>query len=332
LIMSFNGLGDNGKVVYDAKSEDCNVFVDTKTDRSLSSDSSEAELDDTQQQTDENGKIALMKSTSLTGLDVFVKKRPQLQNDARPVSLHGDQNLINALSGATNESTGTKSRDENKPTSKSLEELDGGDNRPNVNRVSALNRLNKDFANAMMRKAVSLVEIQNEKLKENVAKWEKKFLSTEVLCAPEKDWFPRVSMEDCSSCASCRSRSSSYHNLLYDFDTASQFPIYQPTVIDFEEDPGTIFDGAQSSLPDGEITLNGSQSSSSSTERIEDINEENELEKTVTNDKIDVKIEEPEEDAKTKMMKLLKKERFVKQSQAAFGSLKDKFRKVKGKV
>ena len=419
-----NANKDTNKVVYNAKSEDCNFVVTTdpkkqQTDNVVdgtdslsltsasSTDSSDTENDSTLNVP--GNKTALTKASSLTGLETFSKTgvhHRHLANETRTVSLHEDsihdKELLDALSNIDPSTAPTKPEiTNNKPTSKSLEELDVGikslhkhQHRPAApttalaTRVSALNRINKEFANAMLRKAVSLVEIQNERLKENVAKWEQRFMSTEILSAPDEDWFPRVSMEDCSTCDSCRSRSSSYHNLLYDFDTANQFPIYQPTVIDYEEDVEAIYNGivqssenlsthgksavadehssntetAPASLAvDNNTTLSSSCDVSPTTSSDEvtdmdktivdttsstnDINNET-LDDTLqaeptkstatTNDSVAATVvattEEGEDNKITKQMLKLKKDKFMKQSQLAFGSLKDRFRKVKSKV
>ena len=406
---------ERGKVLYNVKSEDCNLVVAGKEEKlpnvivdsidasfSTSSDSYESDENDLSLAggSGEN-KMALTKSVSLTGLETFAKKellnnRLQLKNEIRTVSLHEDsirdKKLLDALSDIDTTPAASKPRSDenNKPTSKSMEELDAATksshhhHRPAATtlatRVSALNRINKEFANAMLRKAVSLVEIQNERLKENVAKWEQRFMSTEILSAPEEDWFPRVSMEDCSACAACRSRSSSYHSLLYDFDTANQFPIYQPTVIDYEEDAEAIYCGggtkSSENLCDTKKTVDKASNTSTATSGPIDVVDTNNTlptaadaldvtdgeEQTVhaenKRDTIDTdKTQAPqptaadtvvsnggggdgggggvgsvEEDNKTKLMLKLKKEKFMKQSQAAFGSLKDRFRKAKSKV
>ena len=408
---------ERGKVLYNVKSEDCNLVVAGKEEKGLlpnvivdSIDTSSSTSSDSYE-SDENdlslaggsgeNKMALTKSASLTGLETFAKKellnnRLQLKNEIRTVSFHEDsirdKKLLDALSDIDTTAAASKPRgdENNKPTSKSMEELDAATksshhhHRPAATtlatRVSALNRINKEFANAMLRKAVSLVEIQNERLKENVAKWEQRFMSTEILSAPEEDWFPRVSMEDCSACAACRSRSSSYHSLLYDFDTANQFPIYQPTVIDYEEDAEAIYCGggtkSSENLSDTEKIVDKTSNTSTATSGPIDVVDTNNTLPTAADaldvtdgeeqtvhaenklDTLDIdKTQAPqptttaadtvvsnggdgggggggsvEEDNKTKLMLKLKKEKFMKQSQAAFGSLKDRFRKAKSKV
>jgi len=322
---------------FNAKSEDCSLVVEKEDDecsessecRSSSSSSLTSSTDsDVMNQDVVNNKTAIVKSTSLTGLDSFTEKNQprnkanNLSSDMRCMSLHedsiNDPKLLEALSKIDGPPSKDQqqSRDNKKPTSASMEELDEH-RHTNKHRVSALNRLNKDFANAMLRKAVSLVEIQNERLKENVAKLEQRFLSTEVLSATEgdEDWVPRVSMEDCSKCVSCRSRSSSYHSLLYDFDTANKFPIYQPTVIDFTEEEQASFKNSANNI---------------NTHGCEDKNENidsqaNPLTETEP-------IEAMTDDNKTRMLIKAKKERFMKQGQAAFGNFRDRLRKVKVKV
>ena len=476
---------ERGKVVYNAKNEDCNLVVSAKqntendvqttknnvsgerylpdvllndntltassSSSTLSTDSFEQEESDEDKgslllNADGNSKMALTKSTSLTGLDASSSSKQKQHyllsggssirnSDTRPVSMHEgslhDKELIEALAsvkigGKTRAMTSPKPCSNVPTTSKSLEELDvginassikaatsttnvtgssngAGNSGPLATRVSALNRrfMNREFANAMLRKAVSLVEIQNERLKENVARWEKQFMSQEILSAPEEDLFPRVSREDCSKCASCRSRSSSYHSLLYDFDTANQFPIYQPTVIDYDEegmmdeeasehsctptqaseetplktlsnntDSDTDYD-CTTPTPESSGNVEISQSSedhvlSSATKSVScDIdtgdaagqsavdsvdsngetpkptgsnqvleNTHKEKDETADSNKQTNQVIDNthEEDNKTKVMLKLKRDKLLKQSQAAFGSLKDRFRKVKSKV
>lgn len=180
----------------------------------------------------------LEKASSMSHLDNFVRTSKHLfQRGQRAISLHEDSikhsDMFNSL--GSSRQLGSHGNLEEK-TSASLDELE-------TNQKIRPVRMNKEFANAMFRKAVSLCELQNMKLKENMAKIEKRFISTEGISKDvEEDtdeWFPRLSYKDCSSCTSCRSRSSSYHSLLYDENTATNYQIYQPTVCDVDDNPNT---------------------------------------------------------------------------------------------
>jgi len=194
------------------------------------------------------------KSTSLTHLDTIFKIPKHLKSQQRPVSLHEDTLQQNGLSDFLSQASYTDNRRSNdslSQNSNSIESLSNGNGvYNNVTTIqqhsSPFARLNKQAANNMFRKAVSLCELQNEKVRTNLAKLERKFISTEVISSPDTsendDGFQRVSYEDCSSCISCRSRTSSYHSLLYDVETASNYQIYQPTVCDVTSESGNESD------------------------------------------------------------------------------------------
>ena len=204
----------------DSDSTNCNLTTDT--------------IDLT---TDTITSASLEKSSSLTQLDLYEKENRVVYSPKRerPYSLYQDK--LTDISTTDNEDFSTHRMsdsdipmmDDKPKSSASMDELQ--------RRIMSPTRFNKQAANAMFRKAVSLCELQNVKFKENIAKLEEKFFfSVDAIAAADEEdtneWFPRLSYEDCSSCPSCRSRSSSYHSLLYDQDTCSAFPVYQPTVCD----------------------------------------------------------------------------------------------------
>ena len=224
----------------------------------------------------------LEKSNSLSHLPQFdVTRRLNSKSAQRAVSFHEDTLKDKSTLEALTSLQKTAKLEDIKGTAISMDELERSTISP-----SPVKLINKQFANDVFRKAVSLCELQNIKFKENFAKLEQKFLSTDSLTHPDEDdsetWFPRLSYEDCSSCASCKSRSSSYHSLLYDMETATNYQIYQPTVCDVVTDDVSR---------DNDDTIVGD-----------------------TNRIVDLKS---------------KRDRLIKQSSSAFGSLKDKLKRSK---
>ena len=307
------------KVAYNVKTNDINMSTSStcglspikatsSSDINSDDDVSDSKTDKTKvrkresfrsiaEMNEDDSQPVLPKANSLTRLDSF----DQTNNHKSPSKHRAFSFHEESIEGAELLKKLTTSYD-SQHTSASMEQLDEP-SRQSVQRTY-VNKFNRNFANAMVRKAVSLYELQNERFKENVAKFEQKFLSTEVLSVQDgeddsEQFFPRVSIEDCSSCASCRSRSSSYHSLLYDIDTANKYPIYQPTVCDYVHD-----DDKANEHPN---------------ETIEDDYQKEESEKIET----------------TKLandaMKT-KKEKLMRQGHNALGSFKEKWRRVKSKV
>ena len=233
-----NDAKEQKKILPCCGSEGKNVWKENLSNMNLDSVDFVCSLTAKDQKIISLGSSAL-KQTSLTQLDSFIKSSKYVSEfkQQRPVSFREDGLSKVFLNEKHLKASNFNSKDNCGKISTGVRA------RTAQGEYMLQKNFNKGLASNMFRKAFSICKLQNVKMKSSVSKFENKFLSTEVVSYSD-DMIEntlinhRLSYEDCSSCISCRSRSSSYHSLLYDFETACNYQIYQPTVCDllFDDD------------------------------------------------------------------------------------------------